>query len=332
MKDPVSSISRRNIIKTLVGGMALAPFLSKTAWAAWPTDKLIKLEIPFAAGGATDLLGRALGTGLGKSLKQSVVVENRAGAGGIVGAQMVAAAPADGYTLLLASGSMFTVNQFIYKSIPYSLESFSLVCKVASGPMVLTVNADLPVQNTRELIDYVKSRPGKITFASAGVGSQTHIAGESFADTAGLSMTHVPYKGDGPAYVDLMAGVVDVALANINSVTPLLKSGRLRALSVTGEERSALLPDVPTTAEDGLPGFTFTSWFALVSPTGTPQSVIDQLLLAVKSAVKDPDFKEYLASQGMIATIEPSTELKQNILNESAQWKVLVEKKNIAAS
>lgn len=331
MKNAIESISRRNVVKALTGGLALTPFLPKAAWAAWPEDKPIRLEIPFAAGGATDLLGRALGTGLGKSLKQSVVVENRAGAGGIVGAQMVAASPVDGYTLLLASGSMFTVNQFIYKSIPYSLNSFSLVCKVASGPMVITVSSKLPVHNTQELIAYVKARPNKVTFASAGVGSQTHIAGEAFADDAGIQMMHVPYKGEGPAYADLMAGVIDVAVANINAITPLLSSGHLRALSVTGAERSSLLPKVPTTSEDGLPGFVFTSWFALAAPAGTPKPVTDHLMEAVKAAVQEPGMKHYLESQGMTATVEPPAELHNAIVKESTKWKALVEKKHIAA-
>ena len=188
-----------------------------------------------------------------------------------MGAQAVALSPADGYTLLLASGSMFTVNQFIYGKLPYSLDNFSLVGKVASGPMVVTVNAGLPVKNIRELIAYAQARPGKLNFSSAGVGSQTHMAGEAFSDAAGVKLVHVPYKGEGPAYSDLMAGVVEVAVANINAITPLLKGDRLRALAVTGKERSPLLPDVPTVAEAGVPGFEYTGWFALMTPAGTPQ-------------------------------------------------------------
>lgn len=331
MKSTIESISRRNVIKALTGGLALTPFLSKTAWAAWPADNPIRLEIPFSAGGATDLLGRTLGTSLGKELKQSVVVENRGGAGGIVGAEFVATSPPDGYTLLLASGSMFTVNQFIYKHIPYSLDSFSLVCKVASGPMVITVNSKLPVHNTRELIAYVKARPDKVTFGSAGVGSQVHIAAAAFADAAGIRMVHVPYKGEGPAEAALMAGVVDLVVGNISAIVPLLSSGHLRALSVTGTERSPMLPKVPTTSEDGVPGFVFTSWFALAAPAGTPKPVTDHLLAAVRAAVQEPGMKNYLKNQGMIADVEPSAELKKEILKESAKWKALIEKAHINA-
>ena len=190
-----------------------------------------------SAGGATDFLGRALASELGKRLKQNVIVENRAGAGGSVGAQAVALSPADGYTLLLASGSMFTVNQYIYGKLPYSLDNFSLVGKVASGPMVVTVNAGLPVKNIRELIAYAQARPGKLN-SSAGVGSQTHMAGEAFSDAAGVKLVHVPYKGEGPAYSDLMAGVVEVAVANINAITPLRATACARWPSRAGSGRA----------------------------------------------------------------------------------------------
>jgi len=312
--------------------LTLSPFLAAPAYADWPSDKVIRIIVPFAAGGATDLLGRALAVELGKSLKQSVIVENRAGAGGSLGAQAVAISPADGYTLLLASGSMFTVNQYIYSKLPYSLDDFAPITKIASGPMVITVNATLPVKTTKELIEYAKARPGKLSFSSAGVGSQTHMAGEAFTDAAGIELVHVPYKGEGPAYADLMAGVIEVAAANINAISPLLKGGRLRALSVTGKERSPLLPNVPTTAEDGVPGFEFTGWFALMAPKGTPQPAIDRLLAESKVAVEQPSMKRYFADQGMYATIAPSAQLKDEIVKESAKWKALVEKKKITAN
>jgi tripartite-type tricarboxylate transporter receptor subunit TctC len=324
--------SRRRIIKAIACGLTLSPFLAAPAYADWPSDKVIRIIVPFAAGGATDLLGRALAVELGKSLKQSVIVENRAGAGGSLGAQAVAISPADGYTLLLASGSMFTVNQYIYSKLPYSLDDFAPITKIASGPMVITVNASLPVKTTKELIEYAKARPGKLSFSSAGVGSQTHMAGEAFTDAAGIELVHVPYKGEGPAYADLMAGVIEVAAANINAISPLLKGGRLRALSVTGKERSPLLPNVPTTAEDGVPGFEFTGWFALMAPKGTPQPAIDRLLAESKVAVEQPSMKRYFADQGMYATIAPPAQLKDEIVKESATWKALVAKKKITAN
>ncbi|SCK18706.1 Tripartite-type tricarboxylate transporter, receptor component TctC [Variovorax sp. HW608] len=312
----------------LLGG----PLFAGTALADWPADKTIRMVVPFAAGGATDSLGRALAFELTKSLKQNVIVDNRPGAGGNLGAQQVAMSPPDGYTLLLASGSMFTVNQFIYAKPGYTLNNFALISKVASGPMVVTVNSDLPVKNTKELIAYIKERPAKVSFASAGVGSQTHMAGESLADAAGLELLHVPYKGEGPAYADLMGGTVQLAVANINAMSPLLKGGRLRALSVTGKERSPLLPNVPTTAEDGVPGFEYMAWFALVAPAGTPKPAIDRLIAEVKAAVNEPGMKRYLADQGMSAAVVPPEPLKVEIASEASKWKLLVEKKKLSAN
>ena len=330
--SPRFKTSRRRALQmatwTLLGG----PLLSAPALADWPADKPIRIVVPFAAGGATDLLGRALAVELTKSLKQSVIVDNKPGAGGNLGAQNVALSQADGYTLLLASGSMFTVNQFIYAKPGYTLNSFALISKVASGPMVVTVNSDLPIKSTKELIAYVKDRPAKVTFGSAGVGSQTHMAGESLADAAGLDLLHIPYKGEGPAYADLMGGTVQLAVANINAMSPLLKGGRVRALSVTGKERSALLPGVPTTAEDGVPGFDYMAWFALVAPAGTPKATIDRLLADVKIAVEEPGMKRYLSEQGMSPAIVAPEALKQEIVSESNKWKALVEKKKLSAN
>jgi tripartite-type tricarboxylate transporter receptor subunit TctC len=333
MKDATPSVHpRRRIVQAIASGLALSPFLAMPARAAWPSDKVIRIIVPFAAGGATDLLGRALAVELSRSLGQNVIVENRAGAGGNLGAQAVATSPADGYTLLLASGSMFTVNQFIYSKLAYSLEDFSPISKIASGPMVVTVNASLPVKNTRELIAYAKANPGKLSFSSAGIGSQTHIAGEAFTDATGTEIVHVPYKGESLGYADLMSGVIQVAVGNINGIAPLLKGGRLRALSVTSKERSPLLPDVPTTAEDGVPGFEFTGWFALMAPAGTPKATVDRLLADTKVAVEQPSMKQYFTEQGMVAAIEAPAQLKDGIVKESARWKALVEKKKITAN
>ncbi|WP_323055764.1 tripartite tricarboxylate transporter substrate binding protein [Paucibacter sp. PLA-PC-4] len=310
------------------GSFALGPAALASEWP----DKVVKIVIPFAPGGATDLLGRSLAVEIGREWKQTVIVDNRAGAGGAVGAQAVAKSPADGYTLLLASSSMFTVNQHIYSKLPYGLENFELISKVASGPMVVSVNADLPVRNTRELLAYVKANPGKLQFASAGIGSQTHIAGEAFADAGGLDILHVPYKGEGPAYSDLMAGVVQVAVANINAISPLLKGGRVRALSVTGKDRSPLLPGVPTTSEDGLPGFEFVGWFALMAPAGTPKPITAQMVEGVKRAVAQPGMKRYLDEQGMMATTTAGDALNSDIQRESVRWKALVTKRKISAN
>lgn len=350
---PPQSCLRRRLLGALAGGagwLAAGPLWAQVGASAppaaptmphpstgaaalppWQADKPVRLVIPFAPGGATDVLGRALAQELGKSWRQTVVVENRSGAGGGVGAQAVAKSAADGYTLLLASGSMFTVNQHIYAKLPYALDSFAPISKVAAGPMVVTVNAELPVKSLRELVAYAKARPGQLQFASAGIGSQTHIAGEALADAAGLNLLHVPYKGEAPGYSDLMAGTVQLAVGNIAAVAPLLKGGRLRALAVTGRERSPLLPQVPTAAEDGLPGFEFMGWFALLAPAGSPAPLLARMTEDVRLAVAQPGLKRYLDDQGMGATPGTPEDLLAEIARESARWKVLVAKKNILA-
>jgi tripartite-type tricarboxylate transporter receptor subunit TctC len=329
--------SRRQAIRTIAGGLllgsSLVPHWLRSAFAAdWPAGTTIKIEIPFAAGGATDLVGRALAVELQKSLGQTVVVEDKPGAGGTVAAVYVANTTPDGYTLIVPSGSMFTVNPFIYQNLPYTLEKFSVVCNVASGPMIVVINASEPFRTTTDLIAYAKANPGRLKFSSAGVGSQTHIAGEAFADAAGIDIVHVPYKGELPGYNDLMAGVVDMSVGNFNAIYPLLKGGRLRALSVTSKERSALLPDVPTTSEDGLPGFEFTGWFALMAPAGTPKPIIERLFKETKAAVEQPGMKGYLTQQGMVATVTPADELRAQIADEAKRWKALIEKKHISAN
>lgn len=311
---------------------AIAPLYMVPAQAQeWP-GKPIRLVVPFAAGGATDLLARAVAVELGKQWKQPVVVDNRPGAGGAVGAEAVAKSTPDGYTLLLASGSMFTVNPFIYQKLPYSAESFEMISKIASGPMVVTVNAKVPAKSVAELVSYAKAHPGKLSFASAGNGSQVHIASEAFSEAAGIEVVHVPYKGEGPAYADLMAGTVDMTVGNINAISPLLKGGRIRALAVTGKERSTLLPDVPTVAEAGLQGFTFYGWFALMAPAGTPKELTARMYADLEKATAEPGMQRYLAAQGMTRTLTPTGRLPEEIAQESGRWKLLVAKRKISAN
>lgn len=333
LDSPVSDYPKTLVKGSVVFGCVIASLILAGPAAAeeWPT-KPVKIIIPFSAGGATDMLGRALALELGNIWKQPVIVENRLGAGGGIGADVVAKAPADGYTILLASGTMFTVNPFIYSKLPYSNDNFEMITKVASGPMVLTVNDGVPAKNMRELISYAKTNPGKLHFASAGNGSQVHIAGEAFADASGVNIVHVPYKGEGPAYTDLMAGVVDMAVGNINAISPLLSTGKIRALAVTGKERNALLPDVPTASEAGLPGFDFTGWFAITAPAGTPKHITSKIYADIQTSMVQPGMMRYLTNQGMTATISPSGKLKDEINSETSRWKALVAKRNITAN
>ena len=323
--------ARRRLAAQMAAGLLVAGIGLPARASDWPS-KPVRLVIPFAAGGATDLLGRSMAVELGKMWKQSVVVENRPGAGGGLGAEVVAKSPADGHTLLLASGSMFTVNPFIYSKLPYSNDSFEMVSKVASGPMVVTVHVGVPANTLQELMAYAKANPGKVTFGSAGNGSQVHMAGEAFSDAAGLQLVHVPYKGESQALADLMAGTIQVVVGNIAGVSPMLKGGRLRALAVTSKERSGMLPDVPTAAEAGLPGFEFTGWFALMAPAGTPRDLTGRMATDVQQAVEQAGMKRYLNEQGMMAATSSPAQLLEEIGRESTRWKELVARRGIKSN
>lgn len=327
--------TRRQGLKTALGltlGLAFVAGMAGPAMAQeWPQQP-VKLVVPFAAGGATDLLARALAVELSKSWKQTVVVDNKPGAGGALGTENVARAAADGYTLLLASGSQFTVNPFIYKKLGYTAQNFEMITKVASGPMVVTVNADVPAKTVKELIAVAKAKPGRLMMASAGIGSQVHMAGEAFSDAAGMEVTHIPYKGEGPAYGDLMGGQVQLAVGNINAISPLLKGGRLRALATTGKERSALLPDVPTVAEAGLPGFEFVGWFGMLAPAGTAPAITQRIYADIQHALKQPGMKRYLAEQGMSEAFSAPGEMAADITRESVRWRDLVARRQIVAN
>ncbi len=289
LDSPVSDYRKALVKGSAAFGWIFASLVlaGPAAAADWPA-KPVKIIIPFSAGGAADMLGRALALELGNVWNQFVIVENRPGAGGGIGADVVAKAPADAYTNLLASGTMFTVTPFIYQKLPYSADNFEMITKVASGPMVVTVNDGIPAKNMGELISYAKTNPCKLHFGSAGNGSHVHIAGEAFADASDVNIIHVPYKGEGPAYSDLLAGVVDMAVGNINAISPLLKTGRIQALAVTSKERNALLPDVPTASEAGLARFDFTGWFAMTTPTGTPQDITSKVYADIHTSMAQP--------------------------------------------
>ena len=244
--------------------------------AAWPS-KPVRLVVPFAAGGSTDVIGRMLAQKLGEMWGQTVLIDNRVGAGGNVGADIVAKAPGDGYTLLFASGSI-TINPQIYKHMPFdTLKDLVPITNVASGPMLVVVPDDSPAKTVKDLIAMAKARPGAVNFGSAGVGSQVHLAAENFADAAGIDIVHVPYKGEAPAYTDLIGHQTQMMVGNFAAASALLGAGRLRALAVTGKVRSPLLPDVPTVAESGLPGFENSGWFGLLAPAGTPPAILAKI-------------------------------------------------------
>jgi tripartite-type tricarboxylate transporter receptor subunit TctC len=297
--------------------------------APWP-DKPVRIIVPFTAGGTTDVVARVLGAELGQLWHQSVVIDNRPGAGGAIGATLTAKSPPDGYTLLMASGSMFTVNPYLYRNLPYTLKDFDYITNVASGPMLVLVNESVPAHSLKELVALAKSQPKKLNFGSAGNGSQVHMAGEALADAAGIEITHVPYKGEALAYNDLLAGQVQLVVGNIAAASVFAKSGRARALAVTGPTRSSMMPDVPTAKEAGLPGYETTGWFALVTAAGTPKDIVDKIQRDTAKVLKEPAVRDKLAGQGMTPVGNTPAQLVKSIEDESGKWKAIVARRELS--
>lgn len=305
--------------------------LPATAQERWPA-KPVRMVVPFAAGGSTDIVARMVAQKLSTLWGQPVVVENRAGAGGNVGADVVAKSQADGYTLLMASGSI-TINPHIYKRMPFDTKKdFAPITNVASGPMLLVVPDRAPVKNVKELIALAKSAPGTLNFGSAGIGSQVHLAAENFADAARIEIKHVPYRGEALAYNDLMAGQIQMMVGNFAAASALLGSGRLRALAVTGKQRSSLLPDVPTVAESGLPGFENTGWFGLLAPAGTQQDVITKIQRDTAKVLNETETKARLYVQGMTPVGNTAAEFTKAMEAESSRWESVVKNRNITTN
>lgn len=312
-------------------GAALLATLGSTVLAAdaWPT-KTVTVVVPFVAGGTTDIVARLIGQKLSEVWGQPVVIDNRGGAGGNIGASIVAKAPADGHTLLMTSGSIMTVNPHIYKELPFDVQrDFAPITNVASGPMVVAVSASQGPASLKDLIDRAKAKPGTINFGSAGVGSQVHMAGENFANAAGIDIVHVPYKGEAAAYADLMSGQVQLVVGNIGAVSGLLGQGRLRALAVTSKERSPMLAEVPTVSEAGIPGFENAGWFGFMAPAATPRAVIDKVQRDTAKVLALPDVKEKLAKLGMVPVGNTPAEFAAAIDAESKKWAEVVRNRHL---
>ena len=267
----------------------------------YPT-KPIRLVVPFPAGGTTDILAREVGQTLSASLGQPVVIDNRPGAAGNIGSELVAKSAPDGYTLLMGTVGTHAINPSLYARLPYDhVADFAPVILVARVPNVLEVTPSLPVYSVADLIKLAKQSPGRINFASSGSGTSIHLSGELFKTMAGVDMTHVPYKGSAPALTDLIGGQVQVMFDNLPSSLPQIKAGKLRAIAVTSTQRAPALPDVPTIAESGLPGFEATSWFGVVAPAGTPPAIVARLNADVNQWLQTPDAREKLLAQGAAA-------------------------------
>ncbi|MCD6734220.1 MAG: tripartite tricarboxylate transporter substrate binding protein [Burkholderiaceae bacterium] len=330
----IADRNRRAMMGLAAATCTLALWAPQQAFAqeSWPA-RPVKIVVPFAAGGTTDVVARAVAKDLSEMWGQPVVVENRGGAGGNIGADAVAKSAPDGYTILMASGSIVTVNPHMYAKMPFDAKKDLIpVTNVASGPQVVAVNPSVPGKTLKEFIAYAKSQPGKLNFGSAGIGSQVHMAGESFLDAAGIDLAHVPYKGESAAYPDLVSGALQLVVGNIAAVAPYVSNGRLRALAVTSATRSPLLPDVPTVAESALPGFENTGWFGFMAPAGTPTAIVDKIHRDTVKVLDKTEMKARLFVAGMSPVGNSPAEFAAAIDKESAHWAKVVERRKLKAN
>jgi len=315
----------RALLVSLLAALVLAPpALSQGASPGYPSRPL-RLVIPWPPTGTVDILGRTLGQKLSEQLGQPVVVDNRAGANGIIGSDAAAKAPADGYTLLVDNITGHAINASLQSKLPFdSLRDFAHVSLLASVPDGIVALPSLPARNVRELIALAKAQPGKLTYASFGIGSSAHLAGELFKGMAGVDLLHVPYKGGAPAIADLLAGQVSIYIPVLPSVVSLVKSDRLRLLAVTGARRSPAMPDVPTVAESGLPGFEASNWFGLMLPAGAPAEAIARLNAETAKALQAPDVREKLGALGMEIQSSSPQEFTALLKGEIEKWAKVV--------
>jgi tripartite-type tricarboxylate transporter receptor subunit TctC len=298
---------------------------------AFPT-KPVQLVIPFPPGGATDIVGRLVGKKLSDRLGQPVVIENKAGAGTVVGAAFVANAAPDGYTLLISSGSTFTVNPALNSKLPYDpVKSFEPVGGVARVPLILVAHRDVPVNNLAQLISAVRAAPDKYVYGSFGNGTTGHFAAEQMWHTLGVKLLHVPYKGSAPAMADLMGGQIPFTIDTVASALPQLRAGKIKAIAVTGTQRSSLLPAVATVAEQGFAGFSADSWLAVVAPRGLPAAVAAKLQKALAEVMADPEMATKLTDSGLQAAYMPAAAVVAQIDAELPRMRATAARANIKA-
>ena len=300
---------------------ALVAIATASASAQTYPNKPIRLVVPFPPGGTTDILARDAGQVLTQTLGQSVLIDNRPGAAGNIGSDVVAKSAPDGYTLLMATVSTHAINPGLYSKLPYDhIKDFAPVILVARVPNVLEVNPAVPVNTVSDLIKLAKEKPGQINFASSGSGTSIHLSGELFKTMAGVNMVHVPYRGSAPALVDLISGQVQVMFDNLPSSLQQINAGKLRAIAVTSEQRSPALPNIPTIAESGLPGFEATSWFGIIAPAGTPPEIIAKLNAELDKWLQSPAGKELLLTQGALPAGGTPEQFAAYIKDETEKW------------
>jgi tripartite-type tricarboxylate transporter receptor subunit TctC len=309
-----------------ITGIALASLATLAHAQAWPS-KPIKWVVPFAPGGTTDILARTVGEKLALALGQPVVIENKPGAGGGLGADFTAKAAPDGYTIMGGTISTHAINASLYKDLPYDpVKDFVAITLIARVPNMLVINPAVPAKDVKELIALLKASPNKYSFASSGNGTSQHLSGELFKSMSGTDMQHIPYKGSPPALQDVMGGQVTMTFDNITTAWPLAKAGKLRALAVTTAKRSSIAPDVPTLAESGLPGFEVGSWQGVFAPAGTPPEIVKRLNAEIVKALNLPDVRDKLSGLGAEIVADSPEEFSALVKAEVAKWADVVKK------
>jgi tripartite-type tricarboxylate transporter receptor subunit TctC len=326
--DKETTMLRRALIIAAGALLAAAGTAAHAQGGTWPS-KPVKMVVPFPAGGTTDIIARLVAVELQKAWGQPVVVENRAGAGGNIGTEVVAKSPADGYTVLMATVGTHAINLPLFEQnkqkLPYHpLNDFVPISNVAAVPNVMIVPATLPVNSVAEFIAYAKARPGQMNMASSGNGTSIHLTGELFKSLTGVYMVHLPYRGSAPALTDLIAGNTQVMFDNLPSALPHIRSGRLRALAVTSKQRSPALPNVPTLAEAGLTDFDATAWFGLLAPAGTPREIVNRMQQDVARVLATAEMRERFAAQGAVPVPNTSEEFGAFIRGEIDKWSKVV--------
>jgi tripartite-type tricarboxylate transporter receptor subunit TctC len=308
--------------------LAAWPWLSSNAVAAWP-EKMIRIVVPFAPGGGTDVIARTLAQEMAKNLGATLIIENKPGAGTIIGTQTVAASEPDGYTLLMGTFAN-AVNPTLYAKLPYDPHTdFAPVALIARSFNIIVVNSASPIRSIADLIAAAKSDPDKLSYGTYGTGTSAHLAGELFKSLAKVNLTTVPYKGAAPAITDLLGGRIQVMFTTVASAAPLIAAGQLRALAVTSAERSPAFPDIPTVAEAGVPGYSAESWYGLYAPAKTPADSIDRLNKSAGAAVQSEAFKKLGVNEGLVLVAAEPAELDRYVRGEEERWRKVIRDANI---
>lgn len=318
-------------LSALAAGLLFFSAADLTFAQSFPA-KPIKVVVPFPPGASTDSIGRLVAQKLSASLGQSAIVENRSGAGGVIGADSVAKAAPDGYTLLIGTPGAITISPSLRPKLPYQpMKDFAPISLLATVPNLLVSHPSVPITNVRSLIALAQRKPRLLTYGSSGIGASPHLAGELFKFMAKVDMVHVPYRGAGPAFLDLMSGRIDLMFPVYASVLPHVLAQKVKPIAITGLRRAAALPAVPTVDESGMPGFEVSNWFGLLAPTNTPENVIDKLNGAIVTSFRAPDVGEFLTKQGLDATTSTPEELSSYLRKETAKWAQVVKAVGIKA-